>query len=76
MPLSSNPSIAKHKVAYSRIKGTEAMSLALFPATEDILWPNGIGFSAVPASADVGRQLVELLVERIGRILDDEFGGG
>jgi creatinine amidohydrolase len=48
----------------------------VFPATEDILWPNGIGFSAVPASADLGRQLVELLVERIGRILDDEFGGG
>jgi creatinine amidohydrolase len=48
----------------------------VFPPTEDILWPNGIGFSAVPASADLGRQLVELLVERIGRILDDEFGGG
>jgi creatinine amidohydrolase len=47
----------------------------VFPPTDDILWPNGIGFSAVPASADLGRQLVELLVERIGGIVDDEFGG-
>jgi two-component sensor histidine kinase len=46
----------------------------VFPPTEDILWPNGIGYSAVPASADLGRQLVELLVERIGGILDVEFG--
>lgn len=47
----------------------------VFPPTDDILWPNGIGYSAVPASADLGRQLVELLVERIGGIVDDEFGG-
>jgi creatinine amidohydrolase len=46
----------------------------VFPPTEDILWPNGIGYSAVPASADLGRQLVELLMERIGTILDVEFG--
>jgi len=46
----------------------------VFPPTEDILWPNGIGYSAVPASADLGRQLADLLVERVGRILDDEFG--
>jgi creatinine amidohydrolase len=46
----------------------------IFPPTEDILWPNGIGFSALPASADLGRQLVDVLVERIAGILDDEFG--
>jgi creatinine amidohydrolase len=55
---------AKHVITYD-----------VFPPTEDILWPNGIGYSAVPASADLGHQLVELLVERIGRILDVEFGG-
>ena len=48
----------------------------VFPPTQDILWPNGIGNSAVPASAELGRQLVELLVDRIGRILDDEFPDG
>jgi len=48
----------------------------VFPPTKDILWPNGIGNNAVPASAELGRQLVELLVDRIGRILDDEFPDG
>jgi creatinine amidohydrolase len=48
----------------------------VFPAPEDILWPNGVGFSAVPASAAFGRRLVDLLVERIGTIVDSELSGG
>jgi len=48
----------------------------IFPAPEDILWPNGVGFSAVPASAAFGRRLVDLLVERIGTIVDSELSGG
>jgi creatinine amidohydrolase len=48
----------------------------IFPASEDILWPNGVGFSAVPASAACGERLADLLVERIGRIVDSELGGG
>jgi len=45
----------------------------IFPAPEDILWPNGIGFSATSASPEIGTQLVELLVSRIRAILDNEF---
>jgi creatinine amidohydrolase len=52
------------------------ISYDVFPPSSDILWPNGIGNSALPASAELGKQLVELLVERIGRILDDEFPDG
>jgi creatinine amidohydrolase len=48
----------------------------IFPAPADILWPNGIGNSALPASRAIGEQLVDLLVQRIGGILDDEFPGG
>jgi creatinine amidohydrolase len=48
----------------------------IFPPPDDILWPNGIGYSSVPASAELGARLVDLLVERIGAIFDDEFGGG
>ena len=48
----------------------------IFPPPEDILWPNGVGFSAVPASAEFGGRLVDLLVERIGGIVDSELGGG
>ena len=48
----------------------------IFPPPDDILWPNGVGYSAVPASAELGAQLVDLLVERIGSIIDDEFQGG
>jgi creatinine amidohydrolase len=47
----------------------------IFPPPEDILWPNGVGFSAVPASAAFGARLVDLLVERIGGIVDTELGG-
>jgi creatinine amidohydrolase len=45
----------------------------IFPPPPDILWPNGIGNSALPASAAVGKQLIELLVDRIGAIIDKEF---
>src|SRR6266702_3803141 len=55
---------------------TRVISYDVFPPSSDILWPNGIGNSALPASAELGKQLVELLVERIGRILDDEFPDG
>jgi creatinine amidohydrolase len=48
----------------------------IFPAPDDILWPNGVGYSAVPASAELGGRLVDLLVDRIGAIFDEEFGGG
>lgn len=48
----------------------------IFPPPEDILWPNGVGYSALPASAELGTKLVNLLVERIGSIFDDEFGAG
>jgi hypothetical protein len=34
-----------------------------------------VGFSAVPASAAFGARLVDLLVERIGGIVDTELGG-
>jgi creatinine amidohydrolase len=52
------------------------VSYDIFPPSSDILWPNGIGNSALPASAELGRQLVELVTDRIGRILDDEFPDG
>jgi len=45
----------------------------IFPAPADILWPNGIGYSALPASRELGEQLVTVLVRNIGRILDEEF---
>lgn len=48
----------------------------IFPPPNDILWPNGVGYSAMPASAELGAQLVELLVGRIGAIIDDEFEVG
>jgi len=47
----------------------------IFPAPADILWPNGIGYSALPASPEIGEQLVSVLVRNIGRILDEEFPG-
>jgi creatinine amidohydrolase len=47
----------------------------IFPPPADILWPNGIGNSALPASREIGEQLVDLLVRRIGHIVDEEFSG-
>ena len=48
----------------------------IFPPPDDILWPTGVGYSAIPASTELGTQLVDLLVDRIGAILDEEFGEG
>jgi creatinine amidohydrolase len=48
----------------------------VFPAPDDILWPNGIGFSALEANEDTGKALVGLLVDRITAILASEFPEG
>lgn len=48
----------------------------IFPAPDDILWPNGIGFSALPANPGTGKALVTLLIDRLTAILDREFPQG
>lgn len=48
----------------------------VFPPPDDILWPNGIGFSALEANPDTGKALVGLLVDRITAILAAEFPEG
>jgi creatinine amidohydrolase len=45
----------------------------VFPAPDDILWPNGIGFSAVEANAETGKALTGLLIDRVTEILSREF---
>jgi creatinine amidohydrolase len=45
----------------------------VFPAPDDILWPNGIGFSALTANAETGKALTSLLVDRVTAILEREF---
>jgi creatinine amidohydrolase len=52
------------------------ISYDVFPAPDDILWPNGIGFSAVAANAETGQALIRLLVDRVSAILAREFPGG
>jgi creatinine amidohydrolase len=52
------------------------ISYDIFPAPDDILWPNGVGFSALEASADTGKALVTLLTDRLTAILDREFPEG
>jgi creatinine amidohydrolase len=52
------------------------ISYDIFPAPDDILWPNGVGFSALEASADTGKALVTLLTDRLSAILDREFPEG
>jgi creatinine amidohydrolase len=52
------------------------ISYDIFPAPDDILWPNGVGFSALEASADTGKALVTLLIDRLTAILDREFPEG
>jgi len=49
------------------------VSYDIFPPPEDILWPNGIGFSAAAANAATGKELTTLLTERLTTILDTEF---
>jgi len=48
----------------------------VFPAPDDILWPNGIGFSALEANADTGKALLGILIDRITAILAHEFPEG
>jgi len=50
------------------------VSYDIFPPPDDILWPNGIGFSAVGANAATGKALTSLLIDRLTKIIDCEFG--
>lgn len=50
-----------------------AISYDIFPPPPDILWPNGIGYSALAASAQTGRALLDLLTGRLAAIIDREF---
>lgn len=43
------------------------------PAPTDTIWPTGVGYSAVGSSAELGAQLVDLVVGRLVEILDREF---
>jgi creatinine amidohydrolase len=49
------------------------VSYDIFPPPDDILWPNGIGFSASGANAATGKALTSLLIDRLTTIIDDEF---
>lgn len=49
------------------------ISYDIFPAPDDILWPNGVGYSALEASADTGKALLALLIDRLTSILNREF---
>jgi creatinine amidohydrolase len=44
-----------------------------FPASEDTLWPNGIGSSAVEANAEIGEALVDIAVSALRYAIDREF---
>jgi creatinine amidohydrolase len=52
------------------------VSYDIFPAPPDILWPNGIGFSALPANPEVGKALLDMLVAKLAAIADREFPEG
>jgi creatinine amidohydrolase len=52
------------------------VSYDIFPPPEDILWPNGIGFSALAANAETGKALTGLLIDRLTAIIDQEFPEG
>ena len=45
-------------------------------APPDILWPNGIGYSASAATPEIGKALTDLLIDRLTAILDAEFPDG
>jgi hypothetical protein len=49
------------------------VSYDIFPPPPDILWPNGIGFSALTASAATGDMLTSLVIDRLTAIVDHEF---
>lgn len=61
---------AEHKAAGG---ATRTVPYDIFPTPDDTLWPNGIGTTAVPATQDLGRQITELVVGRISRVLKEEF---
>lgn len=44
-----------------------------FPASEDTLWPNGIGSSAVEANAEIGEALVDIVLNALRIAIDREF---
>ena len=46
-----------------------------WPTPPDTIWETGVGYSAVPASRDLGRQLADVVVNRMVDILATEFGG-
>jgi creatinine amidohydrolase len=52
------------------------VSYDIFPAPADILWPNGIGFSALPANPETGQALLDMLVGKLAAIADREFPEG
>jgi hypothetical protein len=52
------------------------VSYDIFPAPPDILWPNGIGFSALPANPEMGAALLDMLVAKLAAIADREFPEG
>jgi creatinine amidohydrolase len=44
-----------------------------FPASQDTLWPNGIGSSAIEASRDIGDALVDIVLTQLKVIVGAEF---
>jgi creatinine amidohydrolase len=65
------------RTEHKQAGGAERMvSYDIFPAPADILWPNGIGYSALPANPETGKALTDLLIDRLTAILDTEFPDG
>jgi creatinine amidohydrolase len=44
-----------------------------FPARPETLWTNGIGTTALPASAEIGSAIVKLVGQELARMIDLEF---
>jgi creatinine amidohydrolase len=44
------------------------------PTPADTIWPTGVGYSAIGASAELGEELASLVVDRVDEILGREFG--
>jgi creatinine amidohydrolase len=59
--------------AKARGGAPRTLTYDVFPTPADTVWPNGIGYDASGASAELGKELVELVVRRVGAILDEEF---
>jgi creatinine amidohydrolase len=65
------------RTEHKQAGGAERMiTYDIFPAPPDILWPNGIGYSAAEATPEIGKALTELLIDRLTAILDQEFPDG